>query len=250
MNNVQTFSQHSGGYARHRPTYPAGLFGYLASTTTAQTAAWDCATGNGQAAVACAGFFGHVEATDLSFEQIRHRWPQPRVSYRVCAAEQAPYAAASFDLVVVAEALHWFDLHRFYPELRRVLKPGGVFAVLGYAFFQIEPEIDAAIRQHMLDPIDPYWAPGNRVVMDGYRSLPFPVDEIPTPPVFEMDVAWSLPQLIDYARTWSALKRYTAETGRDPLPGLHAALLPLWGSADTVRRVHMPLFFRVGRKAG
>jgi hypothetical protein len=46
------FSDHADLYEAFRPAYPEALFAYLTSLVPAHDLAWDCATGNGQAAVA------------------------------------------------------------------------------------------------------------------------------------------------------------------------------------------------------
>ena len=57
-------------YAACRPDYPDELFSYLASLTPGHRLAWDCATGNGQAARNLGHFFDHVVASDHSSEQL------------------------------------------------------------------------------------------------------------------------------------------------------------------------------------
>ena len=47
--------------------------------------------------------------------------------------------------MTVAQALHWFDLSSFYPEVRRVARPGGILAVWCYEMHHITPEIDAIV---------------------------------------------------------------------------------------------------------
>jgi SAM-dependent methyltransferase len=47
----------------------------------------------------------------------------------VCApAEELPVPDHAVDVVVGAQCLHWFDLDRAFPEIARVLRPGGVLA--------------------------------------------------------------------------------------------------------------------------
>lgn len=249
MNNIQTFSQSSDQYAKNRPQYPDELFAYLSELCFGHDAAWDCATGNGQAAVSLARYFSRVEATDISQEQLRQHIVHPRVHYSVSPAEQTPFADHSFDLITVATAVHWFDPQRFHQEVERVLKPDGVLAVWTYSYFQIEPEVDAVIRREILDPIDPFWASGNRQVLNGYRDLSLPLEEMHDLPTFVLKIDWDLAQLLAYARTWSAVKRYMAELGSDPVSEAESKLIAAWGAADTIRTVHMPLYLRVSRKA-
>jgi SAM-dependent methyltransferase len=247
MNNIQSFSVQSGAYASHRPAYPRELFVYLSSLADQHAAAWDCATGSGQAASGCAEFFTRVEASDISLEQVRHSLPHPRVTYCVSPAERAPFAEKTFDLVVAAQAAHWFNLEAFYAEALRVLKPGGVLAVWGYGLFSITPEIDEIITRDLFEPIDPFWAEGNRQLMAGYRNLVFPLAEMADAPRFEMRMNWTRSQLLDYLGTWSATKRHVAELGRDPLLRLEESLPAAWGPDGVVRTVKMPVFLRVGK---
>ncbi len=247
MHNAQTFSIQSAQYAQYRPSYPGALFAYLSGLTRRHERVWDCATGNGQAAVGCVDYFAWVAATDISAEQIRHAVFHPRIKYAVCSAEAPPFSSHTFDLIVVAQAVHWFNLDTFYPESLSLLRAGGVLAVMGYGFLEITPEIDALVAEKLLEALDPFWAGGNRLVMDAYRSLPFPLAEIQDLPDFAIQVEWSLEQLLAYLRTWSAIKRYVAELGEDPVRPLAAALREVWGAPERTRVVKMPLALKIGR---
>lgn len=247
MNNIQSFSRDSDQYAKHRPQYPDDLFSYLAEISPGRDSAWDCATGNGQAALSLANYFDHVEATDLSTEQLEHAMHHPRVLYRVSPAENTPFANGSFDLVTVATAVHWFDQEKFHQEVERVLKPNGILAVWTYGYFTIEPEIDTIIRSELLEPIDRFWASGNRKVLNGYRDLSMPFKELSTPS-FSIQMDWTLAQLTAYMRTWSAVKRFVAELGTDPVIATEQKLKTIWAEPERTRAIHMPLFVRASRK--
>src|ERR1043166_2300026 len=119
------FSAQASDYAKFRPGYPSELFEYLGSVAPSRTLAWDCATGNGQAALELAEVFDRVIATDASEKQIANAQPDARVEYRVAPAENSGLESGTVDLIMVAQALHWFDLPRFYDEARRVLKTDG-----------------------------------------------------------------------------------------------------------------------------
>ena len=247
MTNAQIFSQYSDQYAKHRPQYPDELFAYLSSIASGHDAVWDCGTGNGQAAVTLAKYFSRVEATDISAEQIRHCIVHPQVRYNVSPAEHTSFENASFDLVAVATAAHWFDLPSFFLEVGRVLKPAGILAVWTYGLATVEPAIDEIIQRELLEPIDPFWAEGNRMVMNGYRDLSLPFNTL-QPPEFSIRLEWTLSQASAYLRTWSAVKRYSDEVGTDPVERLAAKLTPLWGEAEQVQAVNMPIYLRVSRK--
>jgi ubiquinone/menaquinone biosynthesis C-methylase UbiE len=79
-------------------------------------------------------------ATDASAEQIASATRCDNVEYRVAPAEQTGLPDASIDLVTVAQALHWFDRERFFAEVKRVLRPGGVLALWVYATSRIGNE--------------------------------------------------------------------------------------------------------------
>lgn len=241
------FTSVAADYASFRPTYPAALFAWLADIVPGRALAWDCAAGSGQASRGLAAHFERVIATDASAAQIAAAASHPRVEYRVAPAEASGLPDGVVDLVTVAQALHWFDLDRFYAEARRVLKPGGVLAVWTYGVLSVAGEaVDARARAFYRETVGPYWPPERRHVESGYRTLPFPFAELETP-AFRMEASWSLPELLGYFRSWSATARYLAERGHDPVEALAAELAPLWGSSPDHRTITWPLALRVGR---
>lgn len=241
------FSSASDRYAAYRPDYPTALYDWLAGLCAAHDLAWDCATGNGQAAVGLAQHFRRVIATDASAEQIRHAQPHPGVGYRVAPAEASTLDTASVDLVAVAQAAHWFDLPRFYAEVARVLKPGGLIALWGYGRLVLPGDLDAPFLRFYAETIGPYWPAERALIDDGYRSLDFPFAEIGAPAFF-IEVEWTLDRLLGYVSTGSAVKRFQTAQGHDPLPALRAELARAWGDAATPRRLAWPLFLRCGRR--
>lgn len=239
------FSAVAADYARFRPRYPADLLRYVAGLAPSRTLAWDCATGNGQAALGLAEFFDQVIATDASADQVAHAIPHAKVEYRVARAESSGLPSGSVDLVTVAQALHWFDLDVFYAEVRRVLGPRGVFAAWCYGRFEADnPRVRAALDRFYHETVGPYWPAERRLVEEGYRSLPFPFEEI-SPPSFEMTADLPLTGLAGHLGTWSAVKRFREATGVDPLP----ELLKEFEAAEPtgIYRVRWPISLRVGR---
>lgn len=241
------FSALARDYARFRPRYPATLFADLAAVAPGRALAWDCATGNGQAAAGLAAWFDAVVATDASAEQIAAASGPANVRFEVVPAEASGLPAASVDLVLVAQAAHWFDLPAFYAEAARVLRPGGVLALLTYSGVRIDAALDPLLREFHQVTVGPYWPPERAHVEKDYRDLPFPWPEIPFP-AQEMTAAWTLDQLLGYLGTWSATRACREATGQDPLPALRAALAPLWGAPGAARTVRWPLPIRIGRR--
>jgi ubiquinone/menaquinone biosynthesis C-methylase UbiE len=241
------FSSVARSYADFRPHYPAALFDYLKTLVSDESLVWDCAAGNGQATFDLAQRFQRVIATDASAEQIASASPHPRIEFRVAPAEQSGLPDASVGLITVAQALHWFDLDRFYAEAKRVLRPGGVLAAWAYGINQFE---DAAINQIVSDfyanTVGSYWPPERKLVEEGYRTIPFPFAEISSP-AFRMETRWNLDQLIGYFGTWSATNRFIKGTGRNPLLALQEALSQVWRNPEMPRLITWPLSLRIGR---
>src|SRR5947199_10119649 len=81
------FSRQAADYAIFRPGYPRELFDYLGSIAPGRHLAWDCGTGNGQAAVGLASGFDRVIATDASENQIANEEQDVCGEYHVALAE-------------------------------------------------------------------------------------------------------------------------------------------------------------------
>ncbi len=246
MSGNDHFSRLAGGYRRFRPRYPDDLFDWLARRAPARGLAWDCAAGSGQATGALAARFRRVVASDLSLAQLREAPALAGVHPVAALAEAVPLRDAALDLVVVAQALHWFDLARFYAELNRVARRGALVAAWCYDLLRIDREIDRRLDRFYREVVGPFWPPERRLLESGYRTLPFPFVEEPSPE-FAMVADWTFGELLGYLRTWSAVERCRAATGEDPVGPLAAELASLWGDAERPRRVNWPLALRVGR---
>jgi len=235
-------------YAEFRPTYPAALFDWLASLTPQHELAWDCGAGSGQASVPLAARYQRVLATDLSAAQLAAAPALENVEYRSAAAEDSGLPDHNCDLVVVAQALHWFDLDKFYTEVQRVLKPNGILAVWGYNRLTLEqPAVQQALNIFYEQTIGAYW-PAERVhVENGYRDLNFPFTRI-TPPAFALQATWQREQLLGYLRSWSAVGRFKTAHGYDPVADYNKQITPYWPDGQTLA-VAWPLFLHVGRNA-
>ena len=238
------FSKRAADYAKFRPTYPQKLFEYLGRVAPSRQLAWDCGTGNGQAALGLASVFDRVTATDASEKQISKARTHERVKYRVAPAEDSRIESGTVDVITVAQALHWFDLDRFYTEARRVLKPDGVLAASAYNLLQIEPLIDDVLNRYYHEVIGPFWMPERKLV-ENFADVPFPFHEI-RPPRFAMTAEWDLDRLTGYLRTWSSSQRFVEATGSDPVEQIIDELRAAWGSPEQTRELVWPLTLRVG----
>lgn len=186
-------------------------------------------------------------ATDASPEQIARAEPHPRIEYRVARADSSGLREKSVDLVTIAQALHWLDPETFFSEAKRVLAPGGAIAVWAYS----DPVLDKPVLHQILHEfnrgtIEAYWLPERNLVLEGYASIQFPFDELPTPK-FILSRECTLSDLMGYVRTWSATARYVADKGSAAVNQLESDLAQHWGDPSRRRRVDAPLFLRAGR---
>jgi SAM-dependent methyltransferase len=239
------FSAVAATYARYRPTYPAQLFDWIADVAPARNAAWDCGAGSGQATVALAERFARVVATDASAEQLSQAPAHPRITWCVAPAEASGLDPLSMDAVTVAQALHWFDLPRFWREVRRVVRPSGVVAAWSYGTpFLTDTVVTGVLRDFHDNVVGPYWPIERGMVDTRYQTMDFPFDRLSSPGL-DLRATWVLDELTGYLRSWSATRRYIEERGIDPVTAFSEALRRVWGNGS--REVIWPLTILAGR---
>ena len=245
MEKKDYFSKHSEVYAAFRPTYPDELYQFLFEHVKGRSCAWDCATGNGQAARNLAGHFDSVFATDISQQQLDHAFRAENIFYSVSPAEKTDFATNQFDLITVGQALHWFDIPAFYREAARTGKPGGLLAVWGYSLPSVNAKIDSLLLDFYQHETGPYWDHARRQVENHYRNLPFPFEIIPSPN-FSIHVEWSDDQFAGYLTSWSATQKYIREQKINPVIAFMRTLREYW-RAGTIKSLSFPVFMKAGR---
>jgi len=239
------FSLQAKQYQQFRPTYPRELYEFLITHVPENKTAWDCGTGNGQVAHELAHYFKQVYATDISAKQLEQAVPLPNILYKVEAAEKTSFLSHHFDLITVAQAIHWFDFPSFYKEVERTLKSDGILAVMGYALLRIDPETDIVIDRFYRDIVGLYWDKERKYIDELYLTIPFPFRELQTPDFFQQE-EWTVEQLIGYLGTWSAVQHYIEEKGHNPLALIEADLLRVWEKGK-IKTVSFPILLRVGK---
>lgn len=242
------FSAVAAQYAQARPEYPPALFDWIASVVPARDFCWEAGCGSGQASRDLARVFGRVFATDPSAAQVANAHGPANVAFAVEPGEACSLGDAGADAICVAQALHWFDLPKFFAECDRVLRPGGMLFAWGYRDIEVDADIagaNAALRARIHDD----WAPERWFIDESYASFEFPFEAIETPR-FELRAEWTLPRLLGYFSSYSATKLHRERTGEDAV-ALHAdALAAAWGDPQRPRTMRWPLFVHARRKQG
>jgi hypothetical protein len=200
-----------------------------------------------------------VVATDANEKQIQHAVQHPSVTYAVTKPSMSEEHVrsvvggdGSVDLVVCAQALHWFDLDTFYGHVRRVLRnPGGVIAAWTYQAPSVTPAVDAVLKDFN-DGISQGWAPQVQYVLDGYRTIPFPFAPVLSsgltttgPFQFECAKEATLGDYLNHLRSWSAVQK-VIDSGRDVWSEHQQQLFAdAWGDSPQ-RTVKWTLFTLIG----
>lgn len=236
------FSGHAADYAAARPGYPDTLFEFLKHECQQHELAWDCATGNGQAAKSLVAYFDRVVATDASAEQIASAL-QDGIEFRVAPAEASGLEDGSVDLVTVAQALHWFDIDAFKAEAGRVLRPGGVLAAWCYGTCRLDGDCERIVHDYY-QFLDPWWPPERVLIERGYRDIDLPGVALSCP-ALSMSVAWTAQQMLAYLASWSATVRCSEATGENPLVRIAKPLQEAWGGEN--RPVRWPVHLKASR---
>lgn len=239
------FSELAARYAAYRPRYPPELVAALADLCERRDVAWDVGCGSGQLSVALASRFARVIATDPAQAQLDHAERDPRVEYRRVTAEDSGLAGAGIDLAVAAQAAHWFDWPRFVVEVGRVVRPGGLVALVTYRNAEIAGEIGALLDDYYRE-IEPCWPDGRVHVNNRYRDLTLPWPAALAPAI-TMTARWTRDELVGYITTWSATARCVAARGEGPLDQLRHRLAERWPGGEP-REVHWPLTVKLARR--
>jgi ubiquinone/menaquinone biosynthesis C-methylase UbiE len=240
------FSDQASLYAQYRPGYPRGLYEYIIQQVTNRQLAWDCATGNGQAAVELAQYFEKVIATDISQKQLQQAQPHEKITYSITTAEQTPFADNSFDCITVAQAYHWFKFDEFGKEVMRVAKPGAIVAIWGYSLVVCEDDaVNTLINTFYRDTVGAYWDKERRYIDEHYTTVPFPYEPLPEKE-FHISVQWNRQQLAGYFNTWSSVQHFIKANQYNPVNELAVEIEKAWRD-EGPKDFYFPLFLKLGR---
>ncbi|HET6768064.1 MAG TPA: class I SAM-dependent methyltransferase [Chitinophagaceae bacterium] len=240
------FSDRADLYARYRPTYPKELYDHILSFVKEKNIAWDCATGNGQAAIVLADHFKRVIATDISASQIEKATPKENIEYLVCPAESTPFEAATFDLVTVAQAYHWLKWDEFRKEVTRVCKPGAIIAIWTYYRNTTgDKRVDDAVYNFYKTVTKPYWDYERKYVEEKYETVEFDYDLL-SEETFDSIVHWQREDLVGYISSWSAIQKFIKIQGHSPILIIEKEIKKFWPEGE-IKQVSFPIYLKLGR---
>jgi len=240
------FSNQANAYAQYRPGYPIELFKYIISFVENKITAWDCATGNGQAAAVLSGYFEKVIATDISKAQLQNVVQQNNITYELSPAEKTPFPDNSFDLITIATAYHWFDHKAFYKEATRVGKNGCAVAIWVYTSLISNDENLNKLYQHFYKKIiKPYWEPERRYVDEKYETVDFDFSPLSSK-IFYSNYQWNKEKFKGYIETWSAVQKYKKVNGESPLLQIAEELDQIWPDNE-IKEISFSIHLRIGR---
>ncbi|XP_010504207.1 PREDICTED: uncharacterized protein LOC104781277 [Camelina sativa] len=247
-------------YLDARPRYPIDWYKKIAARTQDHKFAWDAGTGNGQAAIGLVEHYENVVATDINEEQLKRAIKHSRISYHhtpiTIMSEDEMVALIggenSVDLIVAAQAVHFFDLTTFYNVAKRVLrKEGGLIAVWVYNDIIISPEVDP-IMKRLVDSTLPYRTPIMNLAFDGYKTLTFPFESIGMgsegePITLNIPHKLSLKGFIGFLRSWQPAMK-AKEKGVELInEDLITKFEEAWGDENQVKDVFYKAHMLVGK---
>lgn len=238
------FSKQATDYSKYRPQYPDKMIDYMISFVKNKTVALDVATGNGQVAHKLSAFFDKVYATDISQKQLDNAIQLENVIYSKESAENTTFENRKFDLITVAQAIHWFDFDVFYKEIYRILNPDGIFVIMGYGLFFTNTDSDKILNNFYYNIVGPYWDAERKYLDENYETIPFPFEEIPSKK-FENQFIWTFEILIGYLNTWSSVQHYISKNNQNPIDIIYDDLKISWEKSD--QKVTFPLLLRIGK---
>ncbi len=238
------FSTQSKNYATFRPVYPDELYQFVFQNTQNFGTAWDVGTGNGQVATRLAERFGHVHATDISAQQLEKSAAAPNIRYALEPAENCSLPDHSADLVTVGQAIHWFNFEKFFPEIQRVLRPGGTFTAFAYDLLRVDEKTDALLDEFYEKTIGSFWDAERGHIDNRYKNIPFPFEKMVHFPDFQMNFEWSRAHFEGYLGSWSAVAHFKKEKNFDPVAVFMEEVSKVW-EKNELKKIRFPVFGRL-----
>lgn len=141
-----------------------------------------------------------------------------KITFRQGNAEDLSFLPdKSVDMVVAGQAAHWFDYAKVWPELSRVVKPGGSLALWGYKdnllighpranrifdkFCYADGEVEPGV-----EGMSHYWEPGRKIVRNLLRQVTVPAGEWECEQRILCDIDPSMTEIPGEDKAWLRMK--------------------------------------------
>jgi SAM-dependent methyltransferase len=126
------FSDRAADYVRYRPSYPAAAFDRILEGLGDPTrlAVADVGAGTGISSRLLAERGARVIAVEPNPSMREAASPDSRIEWRDGTGEATGLDSGAVDLVVAAQAFHWFRQEEALAEFHRILRPNGRLALI------------------------------------------------------------------------------------------------------------------------
>jgi ubiquinone/menaquinone biosynthesis C-methylase UbiE len=248
MTTFKDFSFARNSYNKFRPSYPPELYQALLERSPDREFAVDVGAGSGQATVELAKHFKKVIGFDPSPGMLEQSRDLP-VEIRTGIAEKIEVESGTVSLLTSAQAAHWFTLDQFFPEVQRVLKPGGVMALWGYGLCHLDdPRSDKVLKYLYTDVLGKYWDEERKKIENEYRDIQPNFGKVERLE-FSMKKKMPLNDFMGYLTTWSAWSNYRKQfpDKEDPHVEVYKKIAESIGE-NGVLELTFPLFMILTKK--
>lgn len=215
-------NEHVKLYSKYRPSYPHDLIekiiNYLKEKDNGPyELAIDVGCGSGQASWLLSPYFNKVIGYDVSENQIKQAKFQcsesSNVNFVVSPSEKLPLPDGSVNLIIVATAIHWFQMEKFFIECKRVLKKNGTLAIFGHLQPRIiHKEKSTELTKCLTDYTDlllPYSPKEIHYILNKYEGInPLILGDIERNHSFYMDCNWNVEYIMQYLQTLGIYQNY------------------------------------------
>ena len=163
--NEFDFGRTSDNYAAFRDIYPASLYEKLIESGIGKKGQKILDLGSGTAVlpINMSGTGARFTATDISENQIKSGQNLAadkgitNIDFKVCSAEDTSFEESSFDAVTAVQCFHYFNAEKAAREIRRILKPNGLFCKIFMDWMPYEDEKIAEMEKLVLK-YNPDWS--------------------------------------------------------------------------------------------
>ncbi len=247
MKKKQNYFEEKGDeYSRYRPTYPEELAVALAERCYKSHHVLEVGCGTGQLSGVLSKKFDAVTATDPSAEQIKNATPYNGVSYQQGTAEDICLPDQDVDLVVAAQAAHWFDLPTFYEQVKKIGNEHSLLALISYGVLSLEGDIGERFAEFYWKEIHQFWPPERKHIEQGYQSFDFPFEEQSLPELY-IYRSWTTAELLGYVETWSAVRVARKLGNGDIIDGFSREISALCPDETQTNKIQWPIVGRLGK---